>query len=40
MRQTNVIWVAFTAALYGYKLLIEALEEEKLQIEKEVTIIL
>jgi hypothetical protein len=36
MRQTNVIWVAFTAALYGYKLLTEALDQEKLQIHKEV----
>lgn len=36
MRQTNVIWVAFTAALHGYKLLTEELKKEKLQIHEDV----
>lgn len=36
MRQTNIIWVAFTAALYGYQLLTEALEKEQLKIKKDV----
>ncbi|XP_059480055.1 putative Dol-P-Glc:Glc(2)Man(9)GlcNAc(2)-PP-Dol alpha-1,2-glucosyltransferase [Neocloeon triangulifer] len=34
MRQTNVIWVAFVAAIYGYKILENLLTEEKLSIHK------
>jgi len=36
MRQTNVIWVAFTATLHGYNLLTDALDEEKLNLPEKV----